>query len=68
MQAATLASNLSSRLEFPVESALVFSNPEPARLTAALQEQISQTSSLVSLWHANVLLCIHFPIQPFHQG
>ena len=48
MQAATLASSLSSRLGVSVNSALVFSYPEPARLAATLQEQISQIESKVS--------------------
>lgn len=48
MQAATLASTLSSRLGVTVDSALIFSKPEPARLAAELQERISQTDSQVS--------------------
>ena len=60
MQAETLACTLSSRLGFPVDSALIYGSPEPARLAAALQEQISRTASqvylsptaLTVLWHA----------------
>lgn len=49
MQAEILACTLSSRLGLSVDSALIYGNPEPARLAAALQEQISSTASPVYL-------------------
>ena len=53
MQAAALAINLSSRLSFPVDTAMVFSRSEPERLAAAIQQQMGEACSKVRMWHAS---------------
>lgn len=75
MQAAALAINLSSRLSMPVESAKVFSCPEPELLAASVQQQMAEACSRVRLqpaWHAtglatwqslNLVLVIHRTLQ-----
>ncbi len=48
IQAAALASNLSARTSAAVDSTLVYSNPEPDRLAAAVSERLHDVSSSVN--------------------
>ncbi|KAK9835708.1 hypothetical protein WJX74_006391 [Apatococcus lobatus] len=43
MQAAALAINLSSRLGFPVDSATVFTHPEPEKLASSIQHRMASS-------------------------
>lgn len=53
MQAVALAINLSSRLSFAVDSATVFSRPEPDLLAAWIQQQMAEAGSKVILQAAS---------------
>lgn len=67
MQAAALAINLSSRLSFPVDTAMVFSRPGPERLAAAIQQQMAEACSNVRMWHSSsTQLAALIAWQPLH--